>query len=137
MGTSARSLRYIWSKMPKRCVLWNCNNVVDKTKTSQFHVIPFYGDDRPIAKSRRKQWVDFVRTHLFVSDYYTRRFDYDGVVERSRLIRDEIWVLASTDGRNSNGRRWNYVNRTCKAKGLYRHLTAASVLFTLIRKMCA
>ena len=47
--------------MPKRCVVWNCSNVADKTKNIALHVIPFYGDDRPIAKSRRKEWVDFVR----------------------------------------------------------------------------
>ena len=25
------------------------------------HTIPFYGDDRPESKKRRKRWVDFVR----------------------------------------------------------------------------
>ena len=25
------------------------------------HTIPFYGDDRPESKKRRKRWVDFVK----------------------------------------------------------------------------
>ena len=154
-GTSVRSLRHILSKMPKRCVEWNCSNVADKTKSIAIHVIPFYGDDRPIAKSRRKQWVDFVRKKKgekwcpsehsviflrhFAPEDYTWRFDYDGQVERSRQIRDEIGVFScsSTDGRSANRRWWKYAHRTCKAKGLYRNLTAAPVLFTFIRKTCA
>ena len=35
--------------------------VADKTKNIAIYVIPFYGDDRPIAVSRRNQWADFVR----------------------------------------------------------------------------
>ena len=59
--TSVRSLRHIWSKMPKRCVGWNYSSVANKTKNIAIYVIPFYGDDRPIVKSRRKHCVYFVR----------------------------------------------------------------------------
>lgn len=37
------------SKMPKRCVVWNCNNISDKGRDIKLHIIPFYGDERPIA----------------------------------------------------------------------------------------
>ena len=95
--------------MPKRCVVWNCSNVADKTKNIAIHVILFYGDDRPIAKSRTKEWVDFIRkkrgekwspsehsvicSRHFAPENYTRRFDNGGQVERSHLIEDEIGVL--------------------------------------------
>ena len=85
-------------------------HVADKTKNIAIHVILFYGDDRPIAKSRTKEWVDFVRkkrggkwspsehtvicSRHFAPEDYTRRFDYGGQVEKSRLIGEEIGVLA-------------------------------------------
>ena len=60
---------------------------------------------------------------------YTRRFDYGGQVARSRLIRDEIEVLA-VPHRSGNRRWWKYAHRMCKVKGLYRNLTAAPLLFS-------
>ena len=47
--------------MPHRCVVYGCSNVVCKTKEISLHVFPFANDDRPMAKKRRKKWVDFVR----------------------------------------------------------------------------
>ena len=35
-----------------------------------------------------------IRSRHFAPEEYTRRFDYGGQVERPRLIRDEVGVLA-------------------------------------------
>ena len=46
--------------MPNRCVVGGCSNVSDKKQGISLHFIPFAGDERPEARKRRKQWVDFV-----------------------------------------------------------------------------
>jgi hypothetical protein len=38
-----------------------CNNYNDASKGISIHKIPFFSDERPEAKRRRKQWVDFVQ----------------------------------------------------------------------------
>ena len=48
-------------KMPKRCVAAGCSNERNLEEGISLHKLPFYGDDRPEAKKRRKKWVDFVR----------------------------------------------------------------------------
>jgi len=54
-----------WSKiagnMPHRCVVGGCSNVRSLENGVALHTIPFYGDERPEAKKRRKRWVDFVK----------------------------------------------------------------------------
>ena len=47
--------------MPNRCVVGGCSNVASPAEGISLHFIPFAGDERPEAKRRRKQWVDFVR----------------------------------------------------------------------------
>ena len=47
--------------MLARCVLACCSNTRDIKNGVALHTIPFYGDDRPEAKKRRKRWVDFVK----------------------------------------------------------------------------
>ena len=47
--------------MPTRCVAAGCSNQKDGTKGVSLHVIPFFEDERPEAKRRRKKWVDFVK----------------------------------------------------------------------------
>ena len=52
------------SNMPDRCVVYGCNNSNSKEckdRGVSLHRIPYWNDDRPIAKRRRKQWIDFVR----------------------------------------------------------------------------
>ena len=44
--------------MPNRCVVEGCSNVANPAEAFLF--ISFAGDERPKAKRRRKQWVDFV-----------------------------------------------------------------------------
>ena len=51
--------------MPDRCVAFGCGNENDKTckeRGISLHKIPFFEDERGIAKRRRKLWVYFVRT---------------------------------------------------------------------------
>ena len=47
--------------MPTICVAAGCSNQKDEAKGISLHVIPFFEDDRPEAKRRRKKWVDFVK----------------------------------------------------------------------------
>ena len=47
--------------MPTRCVVGKCSNTRNMHKGIAFHTIPFYGDDRPEEKKRRKRCVDFVK----------------------------------------------------------------------------
>ena len=59
-------LVYVWKvssilvansrNMPNRCVVGGCSNERSSEKG-----IPFYGDERPEAKIRRKRWIDLVR----------------------------------------------------------------------------
>ena len=47
--------------MPGRCVAGGCSAFPDVEKGLVLHAIPFYNDDRPEARKRRKKWVDFVK----------------------------------------------------------------------------
>lgn len=47
--------------MPARCVVGGCSNTRNIQEGIGLHTIPFYGDNRPEAKKRRKRWVDFVK----------------------------------------------------------------------------
>ena len=48
-------------KMPKRCVSAGCSNERNLEEGISPDKLPFYGDERPEAKKRRKKWVDFVQ----------------------------------------------------------------------------
>ena len=76
------------------------------------HTIPFYGDDRPQAKKRRKRWVDFVKAKRakwepskssvicskhFKPDDFTRRLDVqeeNGILLTPWLKRNEFEITA-------------------------------------------
>ena len=47
--------------MPERCVAARCNNVGDPKKGISMHKIPFFGEECPIKRKRRKQWSDQLR----------------------------------------------------------------------------
>ena len=47
--------------MPERCVVTGCSNTRNLDEGISLHTIPFYGDERPEAKKRRKNWVSFVK----------------------------------------------------------------------------
>ena len=46
--------------MPKRCVVGGCGYMADKERGISVHFVPYFGDERPEAKKRRKRWIDFV-----------------------------------------------------------------------------
>ena len=48
-------------KIPTRCVAGGCNSFPDLKEGIALHTIPFYNDDRPEARKRRKKWVNFVK----------------------------------------------------------------------------
>ena len=48
--------------MLSRCVAGGCSNTPDPENGIFLHKIPFADDHRPVAKKRRKNWVDFVKT---------------------------------------------------------------------------
>ena len=48
-------------EMPTICVAAGCSNQKDEAQGISLHVIPFFEDDRPEAKRRRKKWIDFVK----------------------------------------------------------------------------
>ena len=73
------------------------------------HGIPFYGDDRPEAKKRRKRRVDFVKAKRakgepskslvicskhFKRDDFARRLEEKGILLTPWLERDEFGVTA-------------------------------------------
>ena len=43
------------------CVAANCTNKASLKDGISLHAIPFFNDDRPEAKKRRKIWIDFVK----------------------------------------------------------------------------
>ena len=47
--------------MPARCVVGGCSNVPNAEQEIALHFIPIVDDERPEAKKRRRQWVNFVR----------------------------------------------------------------------------
>ncbi|XP_031551686.1 uncharacterized protein LOC116288962 [Actinia tenebrosa] len=46
--------------MPDRCVVGGCSNESSLQLGISLHRIPFFADERPEAKKRRKKWTDFV-----------------------------------------------------------------------------
>ena len=94
--------------MPNRCVAANCGNKPDLKKGIVLHAIPFFNNDNPTAKKRRRQWVNFVKqkrarwepsatstvcSKHFKPDDYVRRYNFleeQGTLFVPRLIRDEI-----------------------------------------------
>ena len=48
-------------EMPTRCAAAGCGNVKNPKEGISMHFIPYYGDELPEPKRRRKKWVDFVK----------------------------------------------------------------------------
>ena len=48
--------------MPRRCVVYGCSNTADAKKNISTHLIPYWGNESAIAKSRRKKWIAFVQS---------------------------------------------------------------------------
>ena len=96
------------ASMPSRCIVAGCSNTPDSKRGITLHVIPFSGDDRPEAKARRKQWVDFVKLKCakwtplssstvysshFTPEDYTQQFSYGTRPGHPQLIRDGIGIV--------------------------------------------
>ena len=95
------------SKMPARCILPTCSNTPDKEKCMALHPVPFFNDERPEAKRRRKRWIDFIHSTRadhwevsehstvcsahFTRDCFTRKILIPGTAPR--LITDDIGVV--------------------------------------------
>ena len=47
--------------MPSRCVVGGCGNEPNLEKGKGLHLLPYYGDDRPVPLKRQKRWVDFAK----------------------------------------------------------------------------
>ena len=58
----ARKTEDTATEMTSRCILPTCSNNPDKEHCIALHKIPFFNDDRPEAKRRRKRWVDFINS---------------------------------------------------------------------------
>ena len=98
--------------MPARCVVGGCSNTRNIQEGIGLHTIPFYGDDRPEAKKRRKRWVDFVKAKRarwepskssvvcskhFKPDDFARRPDVQqdkGILLTPWLERDDFGITA-------------------------------------------
>jgi hypothetical protein len=95
--------------MPFYCVAANCKNKASLKDGISLHTIPFYNDERPDAKRRRKIWVDFISTkRLFVpsktsticsehfkpEDYERRFFSLPGLSKHNypKLKTDELGI---------------------------------------------
>eukprot|EP00112_Aurelia_sp_Birch-Aquarium-sp1_P025355 Seg84.2 transcript_id=Seg84.2/GoldUCD/mRNA.D3Y31 product="hypothetical protein" protein_id=Seg84.2/GoldUCD/D3Y31 len=97
--------------MPNRCVAGHCSNLPNVEQGIVLHAFPFYGDERPTARRRRRQWVEFVKAkrarweptatsrlcsaHFKPEDFMRRFHNIEGQGQAviPRLIRDEIGVV--------------------------------------------
>ncbi|XP_015751817.1 PREDICTED: uncharacterized protein LOC107331715 isoform X2 [Acropora digitifera] len=81
--------------MPHRCVVGGCSNIRSLEKGIGLHTIPFYGDERPEAKKRRKRWIDFVRLKRAQweptksSVICSKHFKPDDFVRNYTLLKDQ------------------------------------------------
>ena len=81
--------------MPHRCVVGGCSNVRSLENGIALHAIPFYGDERPEAKKRRKRWIDFVRLKRAQwepsksSVICSKHFKPDDFVRNYTLLKDQ------------------------------------------------
>ena len=78
--------------MPHRCVVGGCSNIWSLENGIGLHTIPFYGDERPEAKKRRKRWIDFVRLKLAQwepSKICSKHFKPDDFVLSYALLKDQ------------------------------------------------
>jgi hypothetical protein len=93
-------------KMVNSCVAANCTNKACLSSGISVHTIPYYNDDRPEAKRRRKIWVDFVKAKRvfepstlcsihFLPEDYERRFSSlpnQTKPNHPRLKRDDLGI---------------------------------------------
>lgn len=88
--------------MPLRCVVGGCSNVSCKKKGISVHIIPYFEDDRPIAKAdfvlmKRKKWkprkYSCVCSRHFAPEDYAQRFSFGLERGKRQLIRDDVGIV--------------------------------------------
>ena len=94
--------------MPDRCVVAGCSNVPNSEKGIALHKFPFFGDDRNMAKARRKKWTEFVQLKRakwsptassavcschFAPEDFTRKISFGGQKWQRTLVKDEIGIV--------------------------------------------
>lgn len=100
--------------MPNRCVAGGCSSRSNLEKGLVLHAFPYFNDDRPEAKKRRRKWASFVcqkraeweptknsvlcSLHFKRSDYQRQFNMIDEETNRvwfiPRLVRDELGISA-------------------------------------------
>ena len=93
--------------MVQKCVVYGCSNTKDEKRGISIHQIPFFGDQRPEAKKRRRKWIAFVNVkrqnwtaskHSVICSVHFTPADFsrlsDGQKYQLRLKRDEIGVIS-------------------------------------------
>ena len=112
VNESCNSVRYRSTSMPLRCVLAHCSNINDPSKGIGMHKIPFWNDNRPETKRRRKRWIEFIQrtrakwkpsqysalcSEHFVPQDFERQFTkLPGMSSYTpRLAKDEIGIITS------------------------------------------
>ena len=94
--------------MPDACVLFVCNNTLNRKEVIGLHPMPFNGAEDPQKRKRRKKWVDFVKLrrahwkptkfsalcskHFRGEDFTVKFFDLTGDNLQRRLRKDEVGV---------------------------------------------
>ena len=95
--------------MPHRCVVGGCSEVRSLENGIALNTMPFYGDERPVAKKRRKRWIDFVRLKRAQwepsksSVICSKHFKPDDFVRKYTLVKDQEALSIPHLERNSFG----------------------------------
>ena len=93
--------------MVQKCIVYGCSNMKDEKRGISIHQIPFFSDQRPEAKKRRRKWIAFVNVkrknwtaskrsaicsvHFTPADFSCLS---DGQKYQLRLKRDEIGIIS-------------------------------------------
>ena len=93
--------------MVQKCVVYGCSNTKDEKRGISIHQIPFFGEQRPEAKKRRRKWIAFVNVkrqnltaskHSVICSVHFTSADFSrlspGQKYQQRLKRDEIGVIS-------------------------------------------
>ena len=93
--------------MVQKCEIYGFSNTKDEKRGICIHQIPFFGDQRPEAKKRRRKWIALVNVkrqnltaskHSMICSVHFTSADFsrlsDGQKYQLRLKRDEIGVIS-------------------------------------------
>ena len=106
----AKAVLFERSKMPDRCVVADCSNIVDKLgMVLAVHTIPFFGDLCPEAKKRRKNMGGLHGDKTSSKGYKLRSSLFAALQISSQLFKDRIVIPypahnSLSEGQNSSTR---------------------------------